>query len=151
QTVTGLAKTTYQGNGACICACFPRVGSNEIGRKQMAGAMAGSAVLKSHRRSACRGNLRTVTLTINNICQLQCPHCYLNYREQSPRILQDVLALLGDSEWLHLAIVGKEPLANADSVATCHAAMRMCRKKNATVSLITNGIGLDALTPEMLA
>ena len=117
----------------------------------MGGVMAGSAALKRKTGATRENKLTIVTLTINNICQLRCPHCYLNYDGTRSTSLPMIFEMLEHSTFSHLAIVGKEPLANERAVADCEALIRLCREKAATVSLITNGIGLDRLTPEMLA
>ena len=52
------------------------------------------------------------------------------------------------SEFRHLAIVGKEPLVNRDSILLCEALISRCQMRGITTSLITNGVNLDRLSIE---
>jgi MoaA/NifB/PqqE/SkfB family radical SAM enzyme len=56
----------------------------------MAGAIAGTAILNCKLQSA----LDTVALTINNSCNLHCPHCYLQYDGPNESITSGVISLL---------------------------------------------------------
>ena len=107
----------------------------------MAGAIAGTAILNCE---LCN-TLHTVALTINNSCNLRCPHCYLQYDGPNDSITPHVLSLLSSSTFRHLAIVGKEPLVNSKSVNICVDLALASRSLGRTVSLITNGTNLSTL------
>jgi sulfatase maturation enzyme AslB (radical SAM superfamily) len=113
----------------------------------MAGAMAGTAVLHLNGRS---DRLRVVTLTVNNTCNLQCPHCYLQYEAPNFFVAQEILDALCDAEFSHLAVVGKEPLANRESARKCQDLILQFVSRRKSVSLFTNGQGLRYLQPEII-
>jgi len=114
----------------------------------MAGAIAGTAVLHLAGRS---DRLRVVTLTVNNICNLQCSHCYLQYDATNSFVDERIINILCESEFSHLAIVGKEPLVNQNTADHCRDLILKCVAQGKTVSLITNGHGLRYVTPETLS
>jgi hypothetical protein len=114
----------------------------------MAGAIAGTAVLHLAGRS---DRLKVVTLTVNNICNLQCSHCYLQYDAQNTFVDERITNILCESEFSHLAIVGKEPLVNQNTADQCRDLILKSVAQGKTVSLITNGHGLRYLTPETLS
>lgn len=114
----------------------------------MAGAIAGTAVLHLTGHS---DRLRVVTLTVNNICNLQCPHCYLQYEGPNSFVEERVLDIVCESEFSHLAIVGKEPLVNQSTADRCRDLIFKCVAQGKTVSLITNGHGLRHLDQETLS
>ena len=89
--------------------------------------------------------VHTIALTINNTCNLKCPHCYLQY--DGPReLLSDVLQdRLFSAKFQHLAIVGKEPLVNDQSIRLCESLIDRCQLRGTTVSMITNGVNIDKL------
>lgn len=108
----------------------------------MAGAIAGTAILKNLSPS---NRLRTITLTINNSCNLTCPHCYLQYEKKSFLVEEPTISSIFNSDFEHLAIVGKEPFVNKASIALLENLVEQCYLKNKTVSVITNGVGLRNL------
>jgi MoaA/NifB/PqqE/SkfB family radical SAM enzyme len=107
----------------------------------MAGAIAGSAILELS-ESGRASELDTVTLTVNNLCNLVCPHCYLQYTGPGGVVQGGVLDAITRSQYRHLAIVGKEPLVNEESINTCTLIAKSNREHKRTTSLITNGVGL---------
>jgi len=107
----------------------------------MAGAIAGTAILNCK----LQDKLHTVALTINNVCNLSCPHCYLQYDGPNGLISAELQDHLFRSEFQHLAIVGKEPLATKLSSQLCVDLARRCHSSAKTASLITNGSRLSAL------
>jgi MoaA/NifB/PqqE/SkfB family radical SAM enzyme len=113
----------------------------------MTGAMAGSTVLRLSERTS---SLRVVTLTVNNVCNLRCPHCYLQYNGDSEFISDDLVELILAADFMHLAIVGKEPLVNRRSGEGCLRIIERARAAGKTVSLITNGLGLHHLPVDAL-
>ncbi|ESS72054.1 hypothetical protein MGMO_74c00060 [Methyloglobulus morosus KoM1] len=107
------------------------------------GAIAGSSILECKQTL----NLDTVTLTINNSCNLVCPHCYLQYQpERSDSFDSQIFSILSRSSFRHLAIVGKEPLFNTNSIDLCLRLSDLCFSTGKTISLISNGINF-ALAP----
>ena len=113
----------------------------------MAGAMAGTAILNCNLSKT----LHTVTLTINNSCNLECPHCYLQYERGAPNeIRRETLMSVNDSQFNHLAIVGKEPLANKASISRTTQIAKFSGRNLKTVSLITNGLNLSMASSELL-
>lgn len=105
--------------------------------------MAGSALLAARNRS---DKLEIVTLTINNACNLRCPHCYLQYESDMHGCMKwsDVEHVL-DSDFRHLAIVGKEPLANREAAHLTARLVEAASLSGRTCSLITNGLNLPLL------
>jgi MoaA/NifB/PqqE/SkfB family radical SAM enzyme len=103
----------------------------------MAGAMAGSAILAAGSR---KDSLSIVTLTINNTCNLACPHCYLQYAGPEFFALDSVLDAVLDSNCEGISIVGKEPLANKESADRVRELVERAAEKGKWVSLITNGL-----------
>jgi len=110
----------------------------------MAGAMAGSAILAAQTR---RGTLGTVTVTVNNICNLACPHCYLQYLGPKGTIEPDVIDHILASNCERICIVGKEPLADARSAEAVSRFVQPAHRGGKSVSLITNGLN-GQLLPE---
>ena len=81
----------------------------------MAGAIAGTALVNYAPNISKK--LSTVTLTVNNLCNLQCPHCYLQYDGgETKYISPSILEHLYNAEFKHLVIVGKEPFVNTKTV-----------------------------------
>lgn len=105
----------------------------------MTGAIAGTAILNVKPN---KGKLHTVTLTVNDYCNLDCSYCYLRAETNNHFVREDVLRRLEHSEFGHLAIVGKEPLASKNDTEKTLDIVRRFREKGISVSLITNGIGL---------
>lgn len=114
----------------------------------MAGAMAGSAILNAQETA---DRLRFLTLTINNTCNLQCPHCYLQYAAPEHGMLSraDKDHILASS-FEYLCIVGKEPLANSASAAATAALIHAASDCGRKCTLITNGLNLPLLEAEAL-
>ena len=112
----------------------------------MGGAIAGTAILKNLSPS---NRLKTVTLTINNRCNLTCPHCYLQYEKKNFLVEEPTINSIFNSDFEHLAIVGKEPFVNKASIALLENLAEKCYLKNKSVSVITNGIGLTNLNPSV--
>lgn len=108
----------------------------------MAGAIAGTAILRVTGPST---DLHTVALTINNTCNLRCPHCYLQYDGEEGLIEARTVDAVFNAEFRHLAIVGKEPLVSKTSVDCVLELTRRARSAGRTTSVITNGLGLSRL------
>lgn len=115
--------------------------------KKMPGAIAGTAILNTAGQT---DQLHTITLTINNSCNLNCPHCYLQYGSKDKYIEPKTIEAIFSSEFKHLAIVGKEPLVNRHSLALLRQLTLRAKAGGRTVSLITNGTALRKLEPELI-
>lgn len=112
----------------------------------MAGAIAGSVILDVRQQS---DRLRLITLSVNNSCNLRCPHCYLQLSEPDSFIAESVIQQVLCSDCERIAIVGKEPLVTAMVARkTCELARR-ATASGKRVSLITNGLGLDYLPEDI--
>jgi len=109
----------------------------------MVGAMAGSAVLAARDKAR---QLEIVTLTINNSCNLRCPHCYLQYASENGDLIQwDNISHVLDSRFSHLCIAGKEPLSNKHAAALTSRLVAVVADTGRTSSFITNGLNLRLL------
>lgn len=93
--------------------------------------------------------LNTITLTINNACNLACDHCYLQYKGSAELVSDWILDRIFETDFKHLAIVGKEPLLDKKSVDKLSSIVNRATDNNRTVSVITNGLGLQNLKPEI--
>ena len=112
------------------------------------GAMAGSTLLLTREK---RNALRVVTLTINNRCNLKCGHCYLQYSptDETPvrsLISEEIATHVLSGRFEHLTIVGKEPLADTQSIQRLSEIVLQSQQRGIGVSLITNGLN-GALLP----
>lgn len=109
----------------------------------MAGAMAGSAVMVARDKAR---ELEIVTLTINNSCNLCCPHCYLQYKAEDRDLIDwaDVGHVF-ESRFRRLCIVGKEPLSNRHAAALTSRLVAAAADTGRSSSLITNGLNLRLL------
>ena len=114
-----------------------------VWRLKMAGAMAGSAVLMAPSKAR---DLEIVTVTINNSCNLRCPHCYLQYvTGQRDLIDWTSVSHIFKSHFRHLCIVGKEPLANRYAAELTSRIVAFAVDAGRSVSFITNGLNLRLL------
>jgi MoaA/NifB/PqqE/SkfB family radical SAM enzyme len=111
------------------------------------GAIAGSAILECSQTNT----LDMVTVTINNSCNLSCPHCYLQYNDEPNDCFdRSILDLIARSSFRHLAIVGKEPFLDTKSVVLCEELSDACRDHNTTVSVVTNGLNTVSVPRSLL-
>lgn len=102
----------------------------------MAGAMAGSAILDTKLSE----ELTSVTLTINNVCNLACSHCYLQYEGPNRLISNETVEKIFNSEFERLCIVGMEPLANKNSANIVKRLAKKSSELGIDCSIITNGL-----------
>lgn len=105
----------------------------------MAGAIAGTAILKASNYS---DKLHTITLTINNECNMNCPHCYLHCKTNKGLISQETINSIFKANFKHVAIVGQEPLYNHNSIDKVTAIAKLAKTRGITVSIVTNGLNL---------
>lgn len=113
----------------------------------MAGAIAGTAILKIDGKQDL---LNTITLTINNECNMHCSHCYLQYDSIESIIDDNTLDIIFKNKFKHLVIVGKEPLVNNSSIEKLCGIVERCKVKDLTVSFVTNGLNLSSLPPAII-
>ncbi len=114
----------------------------------MTGAMAGSTAILFRKPT---DGLDVLTLTVNNNCNLDCPHCYLQYSGPTEVIDRLLVREVARARYRHLAIVGKEPLLDRASAANCENLIARCTARKKSCSIITNGFGLRLLSAEALA
>ena len=112
----------------------------------MAGATAGTATLRVPNKST--SELKVVTLTVNNSCNLSCNHCYLQYNGDRRTLSKEDEKMVLDCRHDFLAIVGKEPTFHPELVG--RLVNRSCEMGRKT-SIITNGFQLQSLSQETLA
>jgi hypothetical protein len=89
-------------------------------------------------------NLDILQVTVNNVCNLACPHCYLNVAGTgviTPTVIEKVF----EDPPAKVAIVGMEPLYNRESIEAVREIVRRSRETETFVSMITNGLGLKFL------
>lgn len=105
----------------------------------MAGAIAGTAILDCLYNS---NKINTITLTINNLCGLNCQHCYLQYNSNSNFIEDKTIDSIFKSDFDHLAVVGMEPMVNKKSINILKRLVELSVQHSKTISIITNGMNL---------
>lgn len=114
----------------------------------MAGAIAGTALVNYAPKATDK--LSTITLTINNICNLSCPHCYLQYKQEKKRYIDsEVINAVSDTKFNHLVVVGKEPFVNEQSISILSKIVVSNSQQGKSVGVITNGVGLDHVNSEL--
>jgi len=109
----------------------------------MSGVMAGTTILAV---PAERSTLGTVTLTVNNSCNLDCPHCYLTEAAADAVIGYAIIDSILRSSCDRICIVGKEPLANRRTVEAVEDIVFRASARNKSVSLISNGLNGSLLS-----
>jgi len=109
------------------------------------GATIGTSMLDQ-----ARGVGPIVALTINNICQLSCPMCYLEtgHKTGLQLISPAVLTRMWSMCPARVAIVGKEALFNAKSRRVTADIVREGHDRGIPVDLITNGMNLASFVKE---
>ncbi len=112
----------------------------------MAGAIAGTALLDLKINKEIKEHeINLVTLTVNNSCNLDCPHCYLQYFGKEGYIEDKLVDVLVKDDFEHLAIVGKEPLYNKEHAKKTSELIKKINLSGKTVSIISNGLNLPLL------
>ena len=112
----------------------------------MSGVMAGTTILKA---TESKDYLDIVTLTINNSCNLSCPHCYLQYDGQNQLVDKTTIDTIIESGCSHISLVGKEPFANSSAIKVVQNIAVRASEAGKSISLITNGLNAK-LAPEEL-
>jgi MoaA/NifB/PqqE/SkfB family radical SAM enzyme len=114
----------------------------------MAGAIAGTALVSYSPNVT--NKLSTITLTINNLCNLTCPHCYLQYKEMgSVYISNTTIKALHETDFKHLVVVGKEPFVNNESARILTEIAIEVKRRSKSIGVITNGLGLGRLNSKL--
>lgn len=95
--------------------------------------------------------LQIATVTVNNGCNLECPHCYLQYTDAPDRVISGAFfqAIL-DSSAERVTLVGKEPLKDRASVEHTSRLIELAWQREKQVAMITNGQLLNCL-PDITA
>ena len=112
------------------------------------GAFAGSAALLCQ---SLRSDVSVVTLTMNNACNLKCPHCYLQYDAEDSYVAPYVVEAMARSAAEAVAIVGMEPLRNRRSAEVLAGIVSATKAAGKKVGLVTNGLNAHLLPPETAA
>jgi len=112
----------------------------------VAGAIAGTAIFRCRKQP----RLQLVALTINNSCNLRCPHCYLQYAGAPRLVSQGLVHAILETEVEHVALVGKEPLFDDAARRACEEIADAALLAGKSVSLVTNGLGLGRSAPSLL-
>lgn len=94
--------------------------------------------------------LQIATVTVNNGCNLECPHCYLQYAGAPDRVISDAYfqAIL-ESPAERVILVGKEPLKDRPSVEHTSRLIAWASDEGKRVAMITNGQLLNLLPADM--
>ena len=98
-------------------------------------------------------SLKRVALTINNVCNLNCPHCYLQYESEAPgvmmssRVRERIYSLNGIEM---VIIVGMEPFYNKESVKILEEIAETFSSRDVQVNVITNGLNLNLVTDRLI-
>lgn len=113
----------------------------------MAGAIAGTAIL--HQNTPTE-HLSVLAVTVNNSCNLACPHCYLQYDGPVQTMDDWIVSRILRSSARRLAIVGKEPLVSDRVADVTQRLIAGCANRGVATGLITNGVGLRRLSADAL-
>lgn len=112
------------------------------------GAFAGSAALLCQ---VLRSDVSVITLTMNNSCNLRCPHCYLQFAQEDKFVAPWVVETIAESDAEAVAIVGMEPLLNRDSARKLASIVEAVKSRDKKVGVITNGLNAHLLSRETAA
>lgn len=113
----------------------------------MGGLVAGTGIREYKAMSA---SLKMVAMTVNNDCNLSCPHCYLQYDASSALIPKDIVKKMLEQEFDDLVLVGREPFLNRETIDYSSTIARDAAKAGKKVSAITNGTNLHLVSPKQL-
>lgn len=111
----------------------------------MAGATAGTAILRVPNEKT--EDLKVVTLTVNNSCNFECPHCYLQYNGERRTLSEEDADKVLSANYDLLSIVGKEPTLSPKSLEKL---VRVNSENGRKTSMITNGSRILTLPSEIL-
>lgn len=113
----------------------------------MGGLVAGTAI---QNLNSVSNDLKLVALTINNTCNLHCPHCYLQYSRDNYFIPEESVELVMAQDFEHVAIVGMEPFLDRQTIDRTIKIARRARAFGKSISVITNGLNLKLVQEEDL-
>ncbi len=114
----------------------------------MGGAVTGSTILDI--KDSFSENIRVVTLTINDLCNAFCSHCYLNYNSEKLYVSERIVEKVLESGAEKIVVVGKEPFYDENSVSLLKHLIKKGKEKGKRISVITNGVNLDLMEVENL-
>ncbi len=109
----------------------------------MAGTVTGSTILDI--KNTFSEKLKAITLTINNLCNANCEHCYLNYFSKKGYVSEKVIDKIFESDAERVVITGKEPFYDRKSVDILKSILERGEKTGKKVSVITNGINIGLM------
>lgn len=122
----------------------------------MAGVIAGTSILnvpiKNEEKNIQKAKkLKLITLTVNNVCNMNCPHCYLQLDKVSLSWIGDsILNKILNSQFEHIAVVGKEPLFNLEHITKLISFSKKIKESGKTISIVTNGKNLNLIDENLL-
>ncbi|MFQ5531407.1 MAG: radical SAM protein, partial [Candidatus Nanoarchaeia archaeon] len=88
---------------------------------------------------------------MNDVCNMHCDHCYLQLENISGNwVKDDILTKILNSNFKHIAIVGKEPLFSKDHIDRLAQLLNKIKNYNRTTSVITNGKNLGLVDTNLL-
>jgi len=91
----------------------------------------------------------TLVVTMNNTCNLECTHCYLQYDHPESGLISDELIRdINSSSVRHVVIGGKEPFVSGKSSKITSKMIEGAHASNKRVSVITNGTRLEKFLAE---
>lgn len=114
------------------------------------GAMAGSALKTFEIQPEKEKRLRIVTTTVNDVCQLRCPGCYLGESIRREFMNEETQQALLRGGYNHLVIAGKEPFVSEAHIQKTSDLIRRLSDEGITVSAITNGQNLHMVPADVL-
>ena len=107
----------------------------------MAGSVTGSTIIDVKDEFSKR--LNVITVSINNLCNASCEHCYLKYNSKESYISGQTLDKILKTPVERIVVVGKEPFYDKKSIDILKKLVEKAVLNNKKVSVITNGINLD--------
>lgn len=113
----------------------------------MGGLVAGTAIIDLKKEEP---KVKMVALTINNLCNLKCPHCYLQYNGTDNLISNHTIENIMNQDFDHIAIVGMEPFLNKKTIEITSRIATRARDSGKTVSAISNGLGFHMIPENIL-
>jgi len=109
----------------------------------MAGAIAGTLILQTHTKE----QLDTITVTINNLCNLACDHCYMQLEKDGRFIDEKTIEAINNSSAKKIVIAGKEIGVKIEKSSEI---INKFLESGKEVSAITNGTNLQWFNQELL-
>jgi len=121
----------------------------------MAGAIAGTSILQTIQNKQVsnttvqerKEQLDTITVTINNLCNLACGHCYLQLEKNEHFIDEKTIQAIINSSAKRIVIAGKEIGVRIEKSSKI---IQQLVESGKQVSAITNGLNLQWFNQDLL-